>query len=166
VRPTSAQILRGVVANLEELIVPQLEGPHAQSAGANAVMLLEHVILRLESEGEALAADNGEKRALLGSLGDVPAPLEDAAREVSRRLADTPEIGTYASIAALTEENEQLKSVLDDWLVAIHGAPELDEAETDRFRAPIRTQLRAQVDREAAFVVPIELERIFRNEDG
>lgn len=165
-RPTSAQILRGVVANLEELVLPQLEGPHAQSAAANAVMLLEHVILRLESEGRALAADNHEKRALLGSLGEVPAPLERAAREVSERLVDAPENGTYASIDALTEENERLKSILDDWLMAIHSAADVDEAETDRLRAPIRAQLRAQVDREAAFVAPVALERIFRNPGG
>jgi len=166
VRPTSAQILRGVVANLEELIVPQLEGPHAQSAGANVVMLLEHVILRLESEGEALAADNGEKRALLGLLGDVPAPLEGAAREVTRRLAGIPENGPYVSVDALTDENERLKSVLDGWLSAVHAASDVDEAESSRLCAPIRTQLRAQVDREAAFVAPIALERIFGNEDG
>lgn len=165
-RPTSAQILRAVVTNLEELVLPQLQGPHARSAAANAVMLLEHVILRLESEGEALGADNGEKRNLLGSLDEVPASLHDGAREVMQRLADTPETGGYASIESLTEENERLKSILDDWLTAIHAADDLAEEETRRLRAPIRAQLRAQVDREARLVVPIALDRIFRDDSA
>lgn len=165
-KPTSAQVLRGVVENLNELVVPQLEGPHAQSAVANATMLLEHVILRLESEGEALTADNGEKRALLQSLGEVPAPLTGAAHRVSEVLAETPAAGTYVSIDALTAENEALKAILDEWLRAVHGATDLDEATSQTLRDPVRSQLRAQVDREAELVAPITIDQVFRNTDA
>jgi len=51
--------------NLDELVLYQLEGPHATSAAKNMKLLLEHVIQRLPVEGATLATDNAEKRLVL-----------------------------------------------------------------------------------------------------
>jgi hypothetical protein len=160
-QPTSADILRAVVANLEELVLPQLEGDHARSAGECARMLVNHVILRLEAEGEVLAVDNAEKRTvLLGLARDLSAErvtpdIADLAAAIERGVAACPDVGEYRSVAALTAENDALKALMDVAVRRLHDArSELDESRAAALRAALRVQLRAQIDREASLVAP------------
>ena len=77
-RPSNSDILIGIRANIEELMLPDLLTPHAQSSAQNAMMLLDHVVARLDQEGAGLAADNTEKRQVLSQLAESQAP--EAAR--------------------------------------------------------------------------------------
>jgi hypothetical protein len=171
-RPTSIQILRAVLANLDELILPQLAGAHAQSAGTNAKMLLEHVLVRLESEGLSLAADNHEKRALLHELSaivsSVPTPRTAGEIDIlDKRLDAIPEHGRYVTVESLTEESDLLRGLTNDWILTLHRHRDALAPETfDAARESLRKQLRAQLDRDAALVAPIAVERILENKDA
>jgi hypothetical protein len=157
-QPSSVQLLRAVVANLEELVIPQLEGDHARSAAECARMVVNHVILRLEGEGEVLGTDNAEKRLLLAGLATT---LEagrttagaDLAAMVRSELEALPATMSYVSMDRLTMENDTLKEVLEQVIIALHEAAQA-LGRVEGMRSEIRAQLRAQLDRETSLVVP------------
>lgn len=141
--PSAQDILRGCVENLEELVAPELASPHAKSAMMCARMLINHVILRLDGEGEALATDCAEKRALFEQLlgeGALPSGVATAAKAMLAQ--DEP---AYTSIAALTERNDAWKRLVEQ------TTANLAPGET---RKRIRQQLLAQVGRENVWCGP------------
>lgn len=157
-QPSNAEILRAVVANLEEVIIPELQTSHAKSAGACARMLLNLVCNRLEREAPLLCDDSAEKRAVLTELAATIdrtpaaascAPLPALAADVREYLAATPHTGTHIGIEELTVENDELKGLIERAVTTLYE--HRDDLGTDAYTAlnqPIRTQLRAQVDRE------------------
>lgn len=159
-QPTNLDILRSVVVNLEAEVLPQLEGPSARSSGACIRMLLNHVILRLEGEDEALDADSREKRELLASLaselrGHGDEQLEALATRLGRDAAGVTDPGSPVPTAALAAENDALKELVATAVDTIHDARgRLGDDTCDRLLAPVRGQLRAQLDRELALVTP------------
>ena len=158
--PTCPELLEAVIVNLDELVVPQLEGPHARSAVKNMKLLLRNVIDRLEHEGPALTADNAEKRSVLAELVQQAGTLEEAA-ELGRRLDKIRFAGSYVTIAALAEEAGLLRQLAIDASVLVHrNAEALGQEKADELLAPLRRQLRAQLDREAtaiSHVTPVEV---------
>lgn len=142
--PTSRDLLRAAIATMEELILPQLEGPHARSAAKNINLLLTHVIHRLEHEGPSLAEDNTEKRAVLSALTD-----RIGATELRTRLDAIPAAGSYVTIEDLASEAGQLRQLAIDASLHVHRACEERAAVV---LAPLRAQLRAQLDRDVAAV--------------
>jgi hypothetical protein len=157
-QPTSIQLLQAVVANIEELMLPQLQGDHARSAGENARMVLNHVILRLACEGQMLADDNREKRqtldafaeAISSSGGDLSA-LSGRLRSGLERIAEQ---GDYRPVEALSQENFQLKQLMNDAVMGLHAGKDELGPRYESLRGGLRTQLRAQLDREASLVGP------------
>lgn len=161
-QPTCIQILQSIALNLEELILPALDQPHAKSAAVAARGLLEHVILRLESEGAALEEDNSEKRQLLTTICETIqnsselSQISDLA-ELASRLSEggkqTPASPKYVAIDALADENDTLKGLLEMAIVTLYQHhDEINASSLEALRQPIRQQLRAQLDREVAFV--------------
>ncbi len=157
-QPTITEILRAIVANLEELILPQLEGDHAQSAGYCARMLLNHLIQRIRKEGPLLCADSREKREMLKSLsevietglkgGDHPG-LRALSIEVREGLERIPYTQRYVSIEELTAENDSLKTLVEAVIRVLHEHRDrLDTEVYDRLIESVRGQLRAQLCRE------------------
>ena len=115
--PSTQDILRGCVENLEELVMPEVTSPHAKSALMCVRMLINHAIVRIEAEGEWLAGDCREKRELLSKLakaGELPAPL---VAEVAT-LAGDPE-PEHTPLAALTSRD-------DAWKRLFERAPRID----------------------------------------
>jgi hypothetical protein len=146
--PTCPDLLRAVMTNLDELVLPQLEGPHARSAAKNIKLLLTHVIYRLEHQGGALATDNAEKRAVLAALTE-----QVGAGDLQARLDAIPSAGSYVDIDELAEEAAQLRQLAIDTSLHVHR--NRDAIGADRAAAllsPLRTQLRAQLDRDRAAV--------------
>jgi len=141
--PSAQEVLKSCVQNLEELVAPELANPHAKSAMMCARMLINHVILRLGQEGDALATDCREKRALFARLAEEGALDPDSAADVTAMLeASEPE---YTSIATLTERDEAWKRLTERALSRLgDGEP----------RARIRRQLAAQITRENACCGP------------
>ncbi|MCK9541601.1 MAG: hypothetical protein M0R03_06165 [Novosphingobium sp.] len=141
--PSAQEVLKSCVQNLEELVAPELTSPHAKSAMMCARMLINHVILRLDGEGEALAADCREKRALLAQLAQEGTLDADCAAQVAAMLeAPEPE---HTSIATLTARDDAWKRLTERVLAGLgDGEP----------RARIRRQLAAQISRENACCGP------------
>ncbi|HMO74613.1 MAG TPA: hypothetical protein PKD99_11740 [Sphingopyxis sp.] len=141
--PSAQDILRGCVENLEELVAPELTSPHAKSAMMCARMLLNHVILRLEQEGAALAADCREKRKLLCTLADAGEFPASLAAEIGALAAD-PE-PDHTAVAVLTARDDAWKRLFEKAL-----AEPLSPAVRDGLRA----QLAAQIGRENSYCAP------------
>lgn len=142
--PSTQDILRGCVENLEELVMPEVTSPHAKSALLCVRMLINHAIVRIEAEGEWLAADCREKRKALSALaqaGELPAPL---AAEVEALAAD-PEPG-HTPVAVLTSRDDGWKRLFERAL-----AGDLSPAA----RAALRAQLAAQIQRENQCCAPV-----------
>jgi hypothetical protein len=135
--------LKSCVQNLEELVAPELASPHAKSALMCVRMLINHVILRLDQEGEALAADCADKRAVFAALA-AEGLLDPASRAaVEDLLADQePE---WTSVATLTARDEAWKRVTEQALGALGDG---------EGRERVRHQLARQIARENAFCAP------------
>ena len=102
-RPTKAELLRGVVQALNGVVLPDLRSPHPQMTAVMASRLLEHLIAREEGLEAALRERIPALRALLGEL-DPTLPA----------LAQSTHAGDpSASLDALTEEDDALHFALE-----------------------------------------------------
>lgn len=164
--PSITRILQGIVADLDHLILPQLKGPQAESAGQCARMLLDHVIHRLENEGPSLHADSLEKRQVLQEIARLltatPATAEHpqlqslvcGIREGIDRIPPTPR---FISFEEITAENDRLKALMETAITVLHERrSELDSKAYDDMRKTIRHQLRSQLNRELAAIEPLQ----------
>jgi hypothetical protein len=154
--PTCTDLLQAVIANLDELVMPQLEGPHARSAAKNMKLILEHVIQRLPVEGASLAQDNAEKRVVLAEVTQ-----EAGASELYARLGAIPTAGDYVSLADVAQEAAALRQLAVDTSLFVHRSTDLDDERTDALLAPLRAQLRAQLDRDAASIAHLTPAEIY-----
>jgi hypothetical protein len=125
VRPTRAELLRGIVHALNTVILPDLRSPHPQMTALMTSRLLEHLIAREEKLVETLRARVPELRALLAELG---VPTDAAA------AADSPE--------ALEREDDALHRALE---AALAGAAGRDPAALARIDAFLLREARAEV---------------------
>lgn len=142
--PSTQEILLGCVQNLEELVMPEVSSPHAKSALLCVRMLINHAIVRIEAEGEWLAADCREKRELLAALakaGELPGPL---AAEVETLSADAEPVSV--PVALLTARNDAWKRLFEQ---------ALDSNLSPAVRASLRAQLAAQIQRENQCCAPV-----------
>jgi hypothetical protein len=124
--------------------------------------VLNHVVLRLENEPQALLQDNAEKRELFGRLSAL-IDRDAAARSVGRlpelartmsALAQERAPDSYVPTERLVQTNDRLKEVADQLIQQLHAhRAELGDA-FDAIRQPLRRQLRAQMDREVAMIAP------------
>lgn len=141
--PSAQEVLRSCVQNLEELVAPELQSPHAKSAMMCVRMLLNHVILRLDLEGQALAVDSAEKRELLSALVADRSVSDGLAEEIATMLGETEP--AFTPIDELTARNEAWKKLIEK---VLHNAGD------GALRLRVRSQLVAQVARENAFCAP------------
>jgi hypothetical protein len=154
--PTCTDLLQAVITNLDELVLPQLEGPHARSAAKNMKLILEHVIQRLPVEGASLAQDNAEKRVVLAEVTE-----RAGAPELRNRLDSIPSAGVYVTLADVATEAAALRQLAVDTSLFVHRSAELGEEQTDALLAPLRAQLRAQLDRDAASIAHLTPAEIY-----
>jgi hypothetical protein len=161
-QPTTVELLRGVVVNFEELILPDLKPGHAASAGSCIRMVLNHIILRLEQEPQVLLQDIAEKRALFAQLVeqmDRDPKLRGIERlsSLSGRMAalakTTPATG-YVPVGDLVALDDEMKTAVSDLIEELHAQRDAIGEAFDTMREPIRLQLRAQMDREIGMVAP------------
>jgi hypothetical protein len=102
-RPTKAELLRGVVQALNGVVLPDLRSPHPQMTAVMASRLLEHLIAREEGLEAVLRERIPALRALLGEL-DPSLPA----------LAQPTHAGdASASLDALTAEDDALHFTLE-----------------------------------------------------
>ena len=155
-QPSISDTLRCVLDNLEGIVFPHLEEEHAQSVARCTSILLRVVLLRLAGESTMLAEDSAEKRTLFADLAealadDPPGELAMIVAELTTASAETPL--PVVTPDALTAENVKLKATLEGFIVALHAQRgKLGEARFLDLQSRVRRQLRAQIDRELAFV--------------
>jgi len=126
VRPTRAELLRGIVHALNTVLLPDLRSPHPQMTALMTSRLLEHLLAREERLAETLRARTPELRALLAELGapnDLPAAAD--------------------SLEALVREDEALQSALETLLASPVVAA--DAAKLARIDAFLLKEARAEV---------------------
>jgi hypothetical protein len=110
-RPTNAELLRGVVQALNGVVLPDLRSPHPQMTALMAGRLLEHLIAREERLVSVLRERIPALRAL---LADLDPALSALARPT---LAHDPS----ASLDALTAEDDALHFALESVLESSAG---------------------------------------------
>lgn len=141
--PSAQEVLKSCVQNLEELVAPGLTDPHARSALMCVRMLLNHVVFRLDLEGEALAADCREKRALFAALAQEGG-LDTALASDIAAMCGTDE-PAWTPIAEITARNEAWKRLAERVLASHIGS---------QARTQVRDQLVRQIGRENAMCAP------------
>lgn len=143
-QPSSIDIVRGCLENLEEMVFPEVSTPHGVSAVRGVRMMLKHLVLRLEKEAAALVLDSKEKRELF-SQAAAEAQLDERVRRIIRQGVEAaPAPLPLVSPEALTAENDHWKRLAERVLAEPGAEP---------IRGRIRRQLRAQMDREAEYTV-------------
>lgn len=161
-QPTTIEILRSCVVNLEEVVTPNLDDPHARSAALCIRTLLNHVALRLEKEAQNLQDDSREKRALIAGLIPRLQAVGGAAADSLVALAQRLDAGVgsieaspaYIATETLTEENDALRRLVVDCLKTLQA--QRNHIPTDVFaelKRTIRTQLRAESVRDNTTVL-------------
>ena len=165
-RPSSRQLLAGIKWSFQTHVVPDVSSRLGRSAARSIDALLEHLLERVDTEGELLVEDNTEMRDLFSDLGSLLGPelgkgpdanLRDAVAQMNDSLQHQYRPpGSYPGIASLAEENEDLKRTLVELIKALRANRRALSASTyeeaDRL---IRAQLRGQLDREHRWIAPI-----------
>ncbi len=138
-RPTTPELLRGIVHTLNTVVLPDLRSPWPQMATLMASRLLEHLIAREEGLPAALHARIPRLRALLARLapalpvlatpthaGDADVSLEALVREDDALHAALEEVlagpaarepGSLASIDAFLADEARAEAPLYERLV-------------------------------------------------
>ncbi len=162
-QPTPTNILRGVLENLEALVFPHIQDPHAKSVAKVTRILIDHVILRLDQEIPTLLTDSAEKRALLARLAQDIASLPHEQAGGLSMIVDTLKAAAErpapsdvaATLEIITADNDRLKEAVEKAIYALYDArSQLTETTFARLNGAIREQLRAQTERELALVAP------------
>lgn len=141
--PLAQEVLKSCVQNLEELVAPDLSDPHAKSALMCVRMLINHVVLRLDLEGDALVEDCRDKRALYSGLADADSFDPSLVFDIRGLLKIEEPVHT--PIALITARNEAWKRIAERIL-----ASQIDE----QTRHSVRAQLQRQIGRENAYCAP------------
>lgn len=163
--PTSSEIFMGMKWSLENEIAPLLDNPRAQSSVRCMLMLLDHLILRVDSEGPVLDQDN---RDILQTLEKIAEWLKQT------RLSHThPEIGNLITeiettsseqtspkehvpaISVLLEVNTSLKGLFLRVIKVVETHRETVPLEvSDQCKREIDKLLRQQLDRDYNWIEP------------
>lgn len=157
-KPSSPALLATVRSALKDTVAPELTDIRARSALTSIDMILRHVALRIEDEGQVLTDDAIDARALLGgALGWLDGQGAQACAEAIRAaLAITRDPAVYPSLAMMGEEAGHLRALVRDVLVLLleHEAAGRADAASDTLHDALRGYLGRQIEREAQLVEP------------
>ncbi len=104
-KPTSSDMIEGVMIALAKDVLPDLTSERAQVVVVMAQGVLQAVRQRIEVEQQAMAAEHNDMTALFremaAALGETPGAEADRMRARARDLgarADLPEVPSFATI--------------------------------------------------------------------
>ena len=120
-RPSAAEVLRGLQGALASEIGPEVQSLFGQGALQTAHMLLEMLANEIDGATDSLAGDNQTLCGLLARAASAVSALDGAlAQETAAALAEpTP---PSLTLAALTARNQRLRSLLERLLVVCEDA--------------------------------------------
>lgn len=161
--PTSSEIFAGMKWSLENEIAPLLEDPRAQSSVRCMLMLLDHLILRVDVEGPVLDQDNLEMKQTLEQITEwlKESQLSDGGSEIGTLITDIESILTdqkkpkehVPAISVLQEENTRLKGLLLRVIRMVESYKDNMSVKTsNRFKQEIDKLLRQQLNRDFQWI--------------
>jgi hypothetical protein len=136
IRPTVDDVLRSVIAAIEDEIAPTTD-EYTASLCRTSAQMLRHVAARLREETPALVADAEDLRAVLSGVAPAVPELEPAIREA----VDSLPAPRYPSIDELQHYCLHLRGLLVE---VIESSPDAQGAP----RAAARAYLARQLQRE------------------
>ncbi len=162
-RPSATEIIAGIKWSFETYILPGLNEKLAESTARSILNLLEHLQVRVATEGPLLTDDNRDMRELFRLLSQLlePALRNAAAPDLLTAVAEMKEkmnkeyrpSGAYPTAESLTEENEDMKRTLVRVIQAVKSlASDLPADIYAQVDEVIRAQLRRQLDRENQWI--------------
>jgi len=162
-KPTASHLIEAARLALEEHIAPDVKSELASSAVRSINMILKHLAVRSEQEGEILWQENQALKGLLLRCADTlnklkQAPVPSLSERIENVLSESQVAAQeYPSVELLDEENAALRLLLDDvlhsLLQALDDHPERDILQT--IRADIRAHLDEQILRERVLYFPV-----------
>jgi hypothetical protein len=158
-RPTSEELLKGIKDAIDNHILPDLSSPYPMSIAGTVSVLLDHLILRVEKEGQLLAESNWDIRDTLEAALSTLQHSEQASaipgllrleRDIREKLSKEHRArDEYPSVRSLTEENNDLRETLIDLLQTVDAAKEHLEADSlTELRGRVTDCSKRQLDRE------------------
>ena len=146
-RPTSREIIEGIVAAIDTTILPAVEEKQAASSLRAARTLLVHLAARVDVEGDILIADNADAEETIGEiLARDAATFPRLAHALAARSDDR-------CLATLQVRNEALQEAVDQTLRALPRAGSEAPPEADARKA-LRAYLARRHARERDLVFP------------
>ena len=162
-KPSASHLIEAARLALQEHVAPDVRNELAASAVRSITMILKHLAVRSDQEGEILWAENRALKHVLLRCADTLSAMDQPPNpQLADRIED--ELSTsrvaaleYPSIALLDEENAALRLLLDDLLNSILSAlrdhPEREVLQL--MRGQIRAHLDAQILRERVLYFPV-----------
>jgi len=152
-RPTSRELIEGVVAAIERDVAPGVSDRWAASALRSAVQLLNHLAVRVEKEAALLIEDNADARRVLSSISvQIGSSAAAAAlRPLIEEALKTPEPPPYDP-PRLDEANEALQGVIER---VLRDEALAANAQTEAIRIELHRYLRRRLEREHLLYFPV-----------
>lgn len=162
-RPTSSELFTGMKWSLENEIAPLLEDPRAQSSVRCMVMLLDHLLLRADTEGPVLDQDNREMKQTLQQitewlkethLGDTHPAIGSLTTDIETILTDQTNPKEHVpAISVLQEENTTLKGLFLRVIKTVESYKDkMSVKNSNRFKQEIDKLLRQQLNRDFQWI--------------
>ena len=163
--PTSSEIFMGMKWSLENEIAPLLNNPRAQSSVRCMLMLLDHLILRVDIEGPVLDQDNRDIQQTLVKiaeclkqthLSNTHPEIGNLIMEIEITLSDqTGPKGDVPAISVLQEVNTSLKDLFLQVIKVVESHREkMPPKVSDQCKWEIDKLLRQQLDRDYNWIEP------------
>lgn len=149
--PTTHEILASMQLALKEHVEPRLDDKWALSALRSVDALLNHLQARVPVEGPMLHDDTSD---LVGVLGSVAASADWQVPELTRFLAEAPELlAGYASVEQLQAINCMGREAVGQVLELLHAAGH--DGGNAKARRELSDYLRRHAERESPFFFPV-----------
>ncbi|MBI4300042.1 MAG: hypothetical protein HY677_02825 [Chloroflexi bacterium] len=161
-RPTAKELLLGIKAALESVVLPDLRSPWPIATTNSICTLLAHLALRVEKEGHYLAEANQDMRQTFAAISagqSVKGPeLSEGARQALRALEAAskdgkPQPSAYLSVEALTAESNELRRALITFMEALEALDQ-EASSVRQMRDEAVACSKRLLERELRFIPP------------
>ena len=161
-RPTSRELIDGIIEVLDERVAAVVEDRWAASSLRSIRCLLVHLAARVCIEGQVLHDDNADLRAVLALAADridCSTAWPDLAEEIRNALDRAwRQPDAYPTVESLAEENLFLRALVDRLLqqLLVNRVAADTPADDDLvdLLAEVRAYVRRQIAREQPMFMP------------
>lgn len=166
VRPTQEELLATLRASLNDTLMPAIEDRWAGYVASAMDLVLQHLSLRVTGEADTLIDDSADMAAVLAAVAQQAARAGRAAEqsndvdgarawEALAGVASRRVLPADFSLASLTQQHEQLRSVVIEVLRWLDAADGVENAALSALRDEVHHMIRRQTDRMTELVRPL-----------